>query len=102
MVRLHAGDHVERGEAREVVGRDVLRVLDARPPVAGAVALAEARQPIEMQADGAVADRMHDEMQSSGIGAVAPRVERVGIGHEQTAIARRIVERLEHRGGARA
>ena len=37
MRRLHGGDDIEFGEAREIVGRDDLRVLDAVAAVARAV-----------------------------------------------------------------
>src|SRR5690606_39909831 len=41
VVGLHGGQHAERGEAADRLGREVLRVLDAEAAVARAVARSE-------------------------------------------------------------
>ena len=99
MVGLHRRDHVERGEARDVSRRDVLRVLDPEPPVPQTVLPGHPREEVELLADRAVADRMDDHMQACRIRARDRRVTSGIARDEEAAVVRRIGEGLEHRRG---
>jgi hypothetical protein len=102
MIRLHARDHAELCEARHVGRMDVLRVLDAEAPVARTVLGFDPLEDVELRADRAVADGVHDDLEPCGVGALRPRIEALRLGHEEPAIVRRVGERLEHRRGVRA
>ena len=73
MIGLHARDHAERAEARNVRGREMLRVLDAEPSISRPVLARDALEDVELRADRAIADRVHDHMKS---GLVGPDVHR--------------------------
>ena len=63
MIRLHARDHAERCEARDVRRAQMLRVLDAEAPVARTVLANHALVDVELRSDRAVADRVDDHVQ---------------------------------------
>jgi len=56
MRRLHGGDDLQAGEARNVGERDDLRVFDAIAAVARAVGFGDGFECVERDAIGAVAD----------------------------------------------
>ena len=72
MIWLHAGDHAELGEPRDILGGNVLGVLDAKPPIARSVELCHALEYVQLQSNGAVAYRMHRHLQPSGIRSRRP------------------------------
>src|SRR5216683_7032597 len=63
MRRLHGGDDFELGEAREVLGGDDLRVLDAVAAVALAIGFCDGFEDVERDAIGAVADGVEVELE---------------------------------------
>ena len=102
VIGLHARDHAQRAEARDVRRRDVLRVLDAEAAILRPVLLLDARVVVELDANRAVADRVHHHLQPGLVRAGRARVQALGRRDEQPGVLRRIVERLEHRRGVRA
>ena len=69
MVGLHACDDAEGAEARNVGGRDVLRVLDAEAGVLKVLLARDALEDVELGADGAIADGMDGNVKPGGRGA---------------------------------
>ena len=102
MVRLHARDDLQLGEARNVGGSDVLGVLDSEPPITGTILTLHSLEDIELQVDGAVSDRVNDNVQVCLISARGPGVEVLGCVDQQPRVVRRIGEWLKHRRGMRA
>src|SRR5438067_1719409 len=64
MQRLHAGNHAELAEARNVGGRCVFNVFNPMPHICGAVYLGSVFVPIERGPDRAIADRMGKDLNS--------------------------------------
>ncbi len=101
MVRLHAGDHVELRKARDVGGREMLRVFDPEAAVAAAVLVDDAIVNVEQQTVRAIADRVDHDVEPGLVGVRNPGVEILGRVDEEPAVLRRVVERLMERGGMR-
>ena len=68
MVGLHGGDYVQLGEAVEILGGHVLRVLDAEAAVAVAVGFLDFGVQVEDDRDALVADGVGANLQSGGVG----------------------------------
>ena len=62
----------------------------------------DALEEVELVADRAVADRMHDDVKAGRVGAAHARFHVGGLRHLQPAVAGRIGERLEHQRRVRA
>src|SRR6478672_3247834 len=63
VVRLHTGYHAKLPEASDVLWRDVLRVLDAKAAIAGAILTCNTIEDVQLEIDCAVADRVNDDVQ---------------------------------------
>ena len=70
MVRLDGRNHLQRREPVEIRARDVLRVLDAEPPIAIPVALHNVLEEVENLRDARIANRVYAELQSGAISRV--------------------------------
>jgi len=91
VVRLHGRNHAEARVAREVLRRDVLRVLDARPPVARTVGCSDVLEQIQHHRDGPVADRVDAELLARAVDlpkARAHALERLHLVGQQAAALR--------------
>ena len=53
-------------------GRNVLSMLDAKPPIARPVPLGDALEDIELHPDRPIADRVHDHLQTLAVGRRRP------------------------------
>ena len=102
VIRLHAGNHAQRGEARNVRRREVLRMLDAKSPVTRSMLGDHALVDVELRPVCEISNRVDDEVQTSRIRALGPAIQIVDRIHEQTAIVWRVGEWLEHRRRVRA
>src|SRR5687768_1444468 len=80
----------------------MLRVLDPEAPVARTVVASDALVNIEQRRIRAIADRVHQDVQSGPVGAGNPALEVPGRVDEQAAIPRRIGEWLVKCRGMRA
>src|SRR5208337_5549380 len=63
MKRLHAGNHAELAEARNVCGADVFDVFDSRAAIFGVVLGFSEFVGVESRADGIVADSVSEKLQ---------------------------------------
>ena len=69
MVRLHACDHAQLREPRNVRRGNVLCVLDTEPSIAGAIFLCDALENVQLCSDRFVADGVDDQVQSGFVRA---------------------------------
>ena len=101
MGRLHRCGHAELGEAREVVGVEQLRVLDARTQPARLPALARRRR-VRPARPGWRASPIACTASSSPASAQRPASSRSSLAAQQLLAEPGVGERLEHPGRARA
>jgi hypothetical protein len=104
---LYGGDHAKPGEPRNVLGRQVLGMLD--PPTRirhGTFIHGDVRESllvqVEGQAVGAIADGVGPDLDAVAQGTLQDRPEFRGGVRQQASIAGIIVIRLEQRRAARA
>jgi len=69
VVGLHARDHSELGESRDVGRGDVLGMLDPEATIARSVHASDVAEDVELEANGTITDGVHDDVQARGIGA---------------------------------
>ena len=104
VIRLHAGDDAQLGEARKVLRAHVLGVFDAEA-MRGRIAAPQALVQIEDFRDGAVADGVNADLDLRLVRAARQRFHLRGRVHQRkgnAAIGRVVSERLNHPGGRRA
>src|SRR5213592_1010760 len=100
MVRLHRRDHAELAEQRNILGAEVLRVLDAEAAIAWPMCARHAVVDGQQDRVGAVADRVDRDLQSRGVGIADPATHvLLGVLHE-AAVARGIAVGLDEVRGA--
>jgi len=80
--------HAELAEAWEVARRDVLRVLDPEAPIARAILPRHSLEDAQLHIDGAIPDRVNDDVKPCPVGSRRPGIEVLGRVHEQAAIRR--------------
>ena len=76
---------------------DVLRMLDAKPPIARAVRFGHPLVDIELRAYRSVADRVDDDLQTLAVGVHRPILKIFCRVNQQSAVGRRVAERLQER-----
>src|SRR5690606_22251218 len=99
---LHRRDHAELREARDVVGVEDLRVLDAEAVDGGGVLVERGLVRIEHEAVAAVADGVRVHLEAGGQRAAGDVLDVRGRRDEQAAGAGVVGVRLEQRRTARA
>ncbi len=98
MIGLHGRDHMQLSEAVEVLGRHVLRVLNAPAAITPAMCLFDVAVNVEDRGDSSVSDSMGEDLQSSSVSlhhAIAHKRDGVHLVREQAAIAGLVRERFE-------
>jgi hypothetical protein len=80
----------------------MLCVLDPEATVARTILTFHPLEDAELEIDGAVTNRVYDDVQARFVGVGDPRVEILRRIDEQSAVARRICERLHHCRSVRA
>ena len=95
--RLGIGGHIERAEARDVVGMDDLDVRDVRSRVRRAVGPPRRLDRVERLANRPVADGMEVRLESEGIEARDPFEQALRIDLGQPAIPGRVPVAVEIR-----
>ena len=105
VVGLHRGDHVQLGEAIEILGRHVLRVFNAEAAVALAVGLHDLAVQIENDRNALVADGVRAKLQAGGVGshhAVLHQRNRMHFVGEQAVVVGLVAEGFEEVCGGRS
>src|SRR5439155_6751417 len=105
VIRLDGSDHVKLSETVEVLGRHVLRVLDAKTAVGFAMSLRDLRINVEDHRNGLIANRVRAELKAGGIGlhhAVTHKRNRMHFVRENAVVVWLVIKGLEKIGCGRA
>ena len=102
VVGLHAPDYPQLCDPGNVRRRDMLEVFDAKAAIARSVFARDAGEDVELGANRAIANRVHDDVQPGFVGAGRPRIEMLRRVDEEARVVRCIREWGEHRRGVGA
>ena len=105
MIGLDGCNHVQLGKAIKILGRHVLRMLDAESAVALAVGLHDFAVEVKDDRNALIADGVRANLQAGGIGshhAILHQRDGMHFVRKQPTVVGLIVERLEEIGGAQS
>ena len=100
MDRLHGWDHPERGEARDVVTVQRLRVLDAEAVISHRMRGERGLVRVEHHAVAAIADGMRRHLEARRERTLGDVLDVPRGAEQQPAVGRIVAVRLEQRGAA--
>ena len=102
VIGLHARNDAELREARDVLGPQVLSMLDAKTPVARTVAAGDTLEDVEELFVGTIPDGMDNDVQSGRVRTRDPRFKIFFGVDEKASIRGLVIERSVKRRSVRS